>query len=136
MRVGALLALVALLVAGCGGSIRREELKRGLESLSSYAAEGGLVADGVARDRTKATFVRVQARELGELADHEAEKLTDARPRADDAEQLRKAISLADEISSALGDLQTAPGDERAAREARRELKDLADEATRLAETL
>src|SRR5215217_1026256 len=67
-----------MVLGGCGGPIRTDELQRGVQSLAALAAEGAILADGTARDRTKATFTRVQARTLGEEADHESEKLADA----------------------------------------------------------
>jgi hypothetical protein len=55
-----LVALVVSLVAfsGCG-DLSREELNRGVESLSALAAQGELVANGVARDATKSTYTRL-----------------------------------------------------------------------------
>lgn len=51
----ALLA-AALLLGGCGGPMQPEELRRGVETISSLAGEGALLADGVAGDRTRATL--------------------------------------------------------------------------------
>ena len=53
-----------------------------MESISSAAAEGGLLAQGVAEDRTRSTFTRVQSGDLAEQMTHEAEKLQDAFPLA------------------------------------------------------
>ena len=74
------LALLAATVlgAGCGGAMQPDELARSIGTLESAAAEGALLAEDVAADRTKATFARVHARDLGETVDHEAEKLHDA----------------------------------------------------------
>ena len=58
-----------------------EELAASVDTLSSSAAEGELLAGDVAEDRTKATFARVHARDLGNVVDHEAEKLADATPQ-------------------------------------------------------
>jgi hypothetical protein len=44
------------------------------------AAQGQLVANGVARDATKSTYARVMSKTLGGEAEHEAEKLADAEP--------------------------------------------------------
>lgn len=133
-RLVALLALLLLLgVAGCGGDMRADELSRSVESLASAAAEGALLADGAARDRTKTTFVRAHARELGETVEHEAEKLSDASATGAVAADKARAVTLAGEISQQLGDLQTAPDDRAGARRAVGELRRLADAATRLA---
>ena len=90
-----------------------EELARSIQTLESTAAEGSLLAEDVAHDRTKATFVRVHARDLGDVVVHEAEKLNDAEASdADVASAKTDAIDLADRIGQAIGQLQVAPGSE------------------------
>jgi Natural resistance-associated macrophage protein-like len=113
-------AALPFLLMACGGDIRADELQRGVQSLGSLAAEGALVADGAAQDRTKRTFTRVQARTLGEEADHEAEKVSDAS--APPALEQKKAatVKLATDVGDALGRLQTAPGDAQGAAQAAR----------------
>src|SRR5215208_1950129 len=128
MRRGALAAFVlvgAMFLGGCGGPIQPDELARSIQTLESTAAEGALLADHVARDRTKATFARVHARELGETADHEAE--------ADVAPTKVRAIELADRISAALGRIQIAPDSETEGRTAQETLSRLSERAGQLA---
>src|SRR5215208_1704449 len=86
------LLTAALLCAGCGGAMQPDELKRSIGTLESSAAEGALLGGDVARDRTKATFARAHARDLGEAVDHEAEKLHDAS--ADGRVAFRKAAAV------------------------------------------
>src|SRR4051794_12183802 len=131
--VGALLAASLLLLAGCGGPIRADELQRGVQSIGALAAEGELLADGTARDRTKTTFTRVQARTLGEQATHEAEKLADATapPRLERARS--SGVRLAQDVADALGELQVRPDDPAVGAAARGRLGRLSDEATSLA---
>lgn len=124
---------LALAASGCGGPMRSDELGRSIEALGSAAAEGALVAQGVADDRTKTTFVRVRARELGETVDHEGEKLEDASADGEVASAKDRAVDLAGRISMLLGQLQTAPSDRAAAERAGRELRRLAARATQLA---
>jgi hypothetical protein len=108
-----LLAALALGTSGCG-DLSNDELNRGVESLSALAAQGQLVASGVARDATKSTYARVMAKTLGEEADHEAEKLADATlEEPETADQRHAAVAVAEEISGLLSELQTYPGDER-----------------------
>ena len=108
-----LAAALLLTASGCG-DLSNDELNRGVESLSALAAQGQLVANGVARDATKATYARAMARTLGEEAEHEAEKLADATPEeAETEDQRHAAVAVADEISGLLSELQTFPGDER-----------------------
>jgi hypothetical protein len=104
---------LALATGGCG-DLSNDELNRGVESLSALAAQGQLVANGVARDATKTTYARAMARTLGESADHEAEKLADATlEESGTADQRHAAVAVAGEISALFGELQTYPGDER-----------------------
>lgn len=114
LRNGALALLgVALVLAASGcGELSDDELNRGVESLSALAAQGQLVASGVARDATKSTYARVMARTLGETAEHEAEKLADATPEAGIEDQRKAAVAVAGEIADLLSELQTYPGDE------------------------
>lgn len=134
LPIGALLAGIVL--AGCGGPMRPEELGRSVDSLASAAAEGGLLAHDVARDRTKATFARAHSRDLTESVDHEAEKLSDADAEGTVAVAKRRAVVLAGEISQALGMLQVEPRNQAVGREAEHTLNRLATRAGRLAEGL
>ncbi|MFL5817577.1 MAG: hypothetical protein ACJ76L_08245 [Conexibacter sp.] len=127
------LVFVVLVLCGCGGDMRADELGRSVGSLGSAASEGSLLAQGVVENRTKTTFVRVRARELGETVEHEAEKLSDASAQGAVALAKERAVELAGSISQALGDLQTSPADVGQARRAERELRALADRASRLA---
>jgi hypothetical protein len=127
-----LLGLAAVLAVGCGGAMRPDELAVSIKTLASSAASGELLARDVAGDRTKSTFARSYARELSEVADHEAEKLADTRAQAGIAAEKAQAERLAGRISEALGGIQTSPGDEGAGRAAERQLRDLRDQAMRL----
>jgi len=113
-----------------------DELKRSLDTLESSAADGALLANGVARDRTKATFARAHARELGETVDHEAEKLHDASAEGRVAFRKAAAVDLAGRISEALGQIRTAPDSAQEGRTAENALTRLGDRAGRLAEGL
>jgi hypothetical protein len=54
------LGVSLIVLSGCG-DLSRDELNRGVESLSALAAQGELIANGVARDATKSTYARVMA---------------------------------------------------------------------------
>jgi hypothetical protein len=110
--VAATIAAIALTATGCG-DLSRSELSRGVESLSALAAQGGLIANGVAHDATKSTYTRAMAKTLGGEAEHEAEKLADAEPSPEVAEERNAAVQIAGEISQLFSELQTFPGDER-----------------------
>jgi outer membrane murein-binding lipoprotein Lpp len=132
--VGVVAAVLAL--AGCGGPMRADELARSVDTLSSTAAEGQLLARDVARDRTKATFARAHARELTEVADHEAEKLADATPSEGIGAEQARAVELAGKIGEALSEIRVSPGDEGAAEVAARRLAALATRTKRLSDSL
>jgi hypothetical protein len=131
-----LVTVLGLVAAGCGGPITDDELQRGVQTLGATAAEGRLVALDAVEDRTKVTFVRVEARDLGEDAEHEAEKLNDAEPQPGNARVKEQAVALAQDISSELGDLQVSPADRRIARRVQHRLDALARQADRLTERL
>jgi hypothetical protein len=115
-RPGVATALVTLgasliLLSGCG-DLSRDELNRGVESLSALAAQGQLIANGVARDATKSTYARVMAKTLGGEAEHEAEKLADAEPSPEVKKERDAAVQIAAELAGLFSELQTFPGDE------------------------
>jgi len=136
LSCAACVAIVMLAAPACGGPMRADELARSVDSLSATAAEGALMGREVARDHSKATFIRAHARELADSADHESEKLFDATASSGLASRKAAAVRLADDISQALGDLQTMPGVERAGREAAQALEALRQRADRLSEAL
>jgi hypothetical protein len=114
LALGLFLAAALLLTSSGCGDLSNDELNRGVESLSALAGQGQLVANGVARDATKATYARAMSRTLGEEAEHEAEKLADATLEEPETEDQRHAaVAVAGEISGLLSELQTFPGDER-----------------------
>jgi len=105
------LGVSLILLSGCG-DLSRDELNRGVESLSALAAQGELIANGVARDATKSTYTRVMAKTLGGEAEHEAEKLADAEPSPEVTRERNAAVQLAGELAGLFTELQTYPGDE------------------------
>jgi hypothetical protein len=113
-RPGMVIVAVILLLGATGcGDLSRDELNRGVESLSAIAAQGQLIANGVARDATKSTYTRVMAKTLGGEAEHEAEKLADAEPEGEVRGERHAAVQIAGELSQLFSELQTFPGDER-----------------------
>src|SRR3954447_4679599 len=105
------LAVVVLVGSGCG-DLSRQELSRGVESLGALAAQGQLIANGVALDATKSTYSRVMSKTLGGDAEHEAEKLADAEPSPEVKGERDEAVHLAGKISDLYSQLQTFPGEE------------------------
>ena len=134
MRVLTVVAGCALL-GGCG-PLSNGELARGVETLGTLAAEGRLVADGVASDRTRATYTRVHSRELAEDAAHEAEKLADASVQRGLEQPRDQAVAVAQRLDDTLGELETFPGGERTGAQVRDDLVGIEDEVDRLTKRL
>jgi hypothetical protein len=133
-----MVALAALLLAaGCGGPMKQSELADSIDTIESSAAEGSLIASHVYTNKTKTTFVRVRAREIGGALDHEQEKLNDAdAENGDVAADQQRAIDIAGQAAEQLGELQVAPDDREAARAISVRLRELADAASSLREHL
>jgi hypothetical protein len=130
--------LLVGLLASLSGCWRepRHQAQVGIEQLASISAEGALMADDVARQRTKTTFVRVHGEELSAQAQHEAEKLSDDSIPSDLKTRTQAAIKLASEIGGAIDDLRTSPNDRQQARVERAKLRRWSDEADRLAKSI
>jgi hypothetical protein len=132
----ALAAVTMFSLSGCGGPMQPEELGRSVDTLSSSASEGALIARDLARNRTKNTFARVRMRELGETVDHEAEKLSDATPQESIKGKKLEAVKLAEDISDALGKVQVSIDNRARAVQAAADLDDLSKRAEDLSKGL
>lgn len=135
--IAASVALGVFLIAfsGCG-DLSRDELNRGVESLSSLAAQGELVANGVARDATKSTYTRVMAKTLGGEAEHEAEKLADAEPSPEVRKERNAAVQVAGELADLFSELQTFGDDEHHGALVEKRMGEVKDQADALVERL
>lgn len=133
--LAAIVLIAGLLVGGCG-DLSRQELSRGVESLGGIAAEGRLVANGVARDATKSTYARVMSKTLGGEAEHEAEKLADAEPSPEVRRARDEAVGLAGEIADLYSQLQTFPGEEAVGARIQRRMRKAEESADRLVKSL
>jgi hypothetical protein len=122
-------------VAGCG-DLSRDELNRGVESLSAIAAQGQLIADGVARDATKSTYTRVMAKTLGGESEHEAEKLADAEPDSEVLGQRDAAVGIAGDLAKLFLQLQTYPGDEHRGAVVQKQMGEVKERADTVVERL
>jgi hypothetical protein len=128
-------AVLVLPLGGCG-DLSRDELNRGVESLSALAAQGELIANGVARDATKSTYARVMAKTLGGEAEHEAEKLADAEPSPEVTKERNTAVRIAGELADLFSELQTYPGDEHHGALVQRHMAEVKEEADAVVERL
>ncbi len=137
LRLLALLLLVGVAVcAGGCGRAGRQGVRAGIEQLASISAEGALMAEDLARGRTKTTFVRVHGEELSAQAEHEAQKLNDDPISPSLQGQVKAAIELSSDIGGAIDDLRISPRDRGQARQQEAKLRRWANEAGSLAEEL
>jgi hypothetical protein len=133
--VFSLMIVLAAAFSACGRA-SSTGVRAGIEQLASISAEGSLMADDVARRRSKVTFVRVHGDELSAQAEHEAEKLNDDPVAPKLKHPIHEAIELSADISGAIDDLSVSPQDREQARESEQKLRRWADEARKLAEEL
>jgi hypothetical protein len=133
--VAPLVICIAMALAGCGRA-GTTGVRAGIEQLASISAEGALMAEDVARGRTKTTFVRVHGAELSAQAEHEAEKLNDDPVAAKLKQPIETAIELSADIGGAIEDLRVSPQDREQARENEGKLRHWADQTRKLAESL
>ncbi len=129
------LGVSLVFLPGCG-DLSRGELTRGVESLSALAAQGELIANGVARDATRSTYARAMAKTLGGETEHEAEKLADAEPSPEASEERSAAVRVAGELADLFSELQTYPGDERRGELVEKEMVEVGEEADAIVERL
>jgi hypothetical protein len=131
----AVAAALAWPLAGCGRETNHD-VRVSIEQIASISSEGSLMADDLARGRTKTTYVRVHGEELSSQAEHEAEKLNDAPVDPALHERIDKAIGLSSEIGGAIDDMRVSPHDRQAAQQAAQDLKKWADEARKIADSI
>jgi hypothetical protein len=120
--VGVALAVLALSGCGGGGTLSNEELQKQYEAIQSLAAEGALVADGVADDRTTETFVAVHSLYLSEAAGKVETELRSANGP-------EQAVSLARRVAEDLDRLHDEPDDPALARRLSEQLQASAADA-------
>jgi hypothetical protein len=130
-----LLVPVAVSLSACGQA-HKHGVRAGIEEIASIAAESALMADDLARGRTKTTFVRVHGAELSAQAQHEAEKLNDDPAAPSLKSPIEAAIALASDIGGAIDDMRVSPQNRQQAREGQTKLHHWALKARMLAETL
>jgi hypothetical protein len=128
------LALVVLSTAGCGGgTLSQKDFQTQAEEIQSLAAEGALVADGVADARLTETFSSVHSLYLGEAARKVQTKLASSRARGSLENKRSRASQLASKVADELAQLHRAPDDRELARQVRARLQADADAAEELA---
>ena len=128
MRVRMALALLgAAAFAGCGGSstLSAKQLQKQAETVHSTAAEGALLAAGVADGRTTTPFARIHSKALADQAKSAASTLSDGKTSGHLEPQRRRLARRASEIESALEELHAAPDESAVGRRVEQELRRL-----------
>ncbi|HEY2182144.1 MAG TPA: hypothetical protein VGH09_10775 [Solirubrobacteraceae bacterium] len=130
-----LLVPVVGLVSACGQA-HKPGVRAGIEEIASISAESSLMADDLARGRTKTTYFRVHGAELSAQAQHEAQKLNDDPVAPELKPPIQAAITLASDIGGAIDEMRVSPQDRQQAREDQAKLHQWAVKARALAESL
>jgi len=126
--------IVALIAAGCGSSsLTAHQLKKEIESIQSFAAEGSTLAQGAAESRSTTIFVRVHSQYLEQGAEKLGTKLDQAQVSSDLEPKREQAVKLASEVQQDLGRLHRDPGNRELAHRIQLELSSAADDAEQLA---
>ncbi len=132
-RVSLWLALVVVAASCGGGALSEKSLQTQAAAIQSLAAEGALVAGGVAEGRTTEVFVRVHTDDLLKEARKVQAKL-DSESAGGTLERKRKtAARLPGRVAQELEQLHRAPGDRALAGRLKSMLERLADDAKQLA---
>src|SRR6266511_2796995 len=130
---GALVAALALALAGCGGgTLGPHAFKKDLETVRSLASEGALVADQVAHGDATQTFVRVHTAYLERQASTLERTLSTARVPPPLAGKRSRAVRVATAVDRDLELLHRHPGDRKLGERLRAELEQAARQAERL----
>jgi hypothetical protein len=130
-----LVALVALAATGCGGggTLSKKAFQKQAESIQSLAAEGSLVAHDAAKGRTTTPFVRVHTQYLREAAKKIYDELARSQASGRLADRRFEGAKLAISTAELLDQLHKASADRTVAARVEAHLKDIANQAQRLA---
>jgi hypothetical protein len=136
VRLALSLWLVVMLLAGCGGggTLSKKALQKQLEAVQSFAAEGALVADGAADERTTNVFVRVHTKYLSDGTKKLSVQLASAETSPTLEDKLATARKLAVQVEEELDALHRSPGDRDVARRAKTRLESYAVDAKNAAQ--
>jgi hypothetical protein len=95
------LALVPVIaLVGCnGGTVDRHALKRDSEKISSFAAEGELLANDMSKGATTTIFARVHSEELSVAMSNLADALAERETSPGIEHKVREASKLAATVS-------------------------------------
>lgn len=130
-----LAALFALASSGCG-KLDRDAVQTEIQSISSAAAEGALVAREVERGRTLRSFAVIRTAELHKVAMNAAESLQETSAEDHLEGAATRGSELGAHVRDLLERLHEKPTDRALAGNVRRQLDQLSSQASDLADKL
>jgi hypothetical protein len=110
-RCALALASVLALVGCNGGTVDRHALERDSEKISSFAAEGELLANDVSKGATTRIFARVHSKELSVAMSNLADALAERKTSPGIEQKVRRASQLAATVSAQFEQLHLHPTD-------------------------
>jgi hypothetical protein len=133
VRRAAALVLGVLALAGCnGGTVDKHALQRDSEKISSFAAEGELLANDMSKGATTKFFARVHAKELSVAMSNLADALGERKTSPGIEPKVRQASKLAATVSAHFEQLHLHPMDRALAKELRDAFRADGDAADKL----
>jgi hypothetical protein len=126
---------VAVALSGCG-RLDRDAVRTEVESASSAAAEGAMVAREVERGRTLRSFAVIRTAELHKVAMNVASALQETPTEHGLEHGAAAGMQIADRVASLLARLHERPQDRSLAGHVRRELDRLSTDAADVADGL
>jgi hypothetical protein len=133
--VFALLALGAIVLAGCG-KLDRDAVETNLGAVRSAAAEGMLVADQAARARAPDNFIEIRTAELAKVGSDASGSLADTPAEAGLERAAVQGAHLGARVADHLDALHDEPSDRPLAAHTRDHLRILARRAARIEDSL
>jgi hypothetical protein len=125
----------ALALPGCG-RLDQDAIGNELGTIESAAAEGMLVAREAAHDRAPDNFIELRAAELGKVANGSYEKLNEIPAEGSLQPAEDKGIRIAAHVAALLFDLHAHSSDRELADSTERRLRQLADQAGAVEDSL
>ena len=133
MKRSALALTVVFALVGCnGGTVDRHALKRDSEKVSSFAAEGELLANDMSKGATTKSFARVHSKELSVAMSNLADALAERRTSPGIEQKVRQVSKLAATVSAHFEQLHLHPTDRSLAKELRDAFRADGDAADKL----
>jgi hypothetical protein len=128
------IVIAALVLTGCnGGTVDKHALQKDSEKIGSFAAEGELLANDMAKGATTKVYARVHAKELSRATSNLADALAERSTTPGIEQKVRQASKLAATVSGNFERLHLHPTDRALAKKLRDAFRADGDAADKLA---